>query len=401
MGQLVFQATLGGQVNLVGPNTASTFNLDVPAVNSTLSTTSGTETLTNKTLTTPVINGFTGSTAIVNIGSGQFYKDTAGNIGVGVTPSVYSTGKVVEVGYAGNAFWGYSANTNLVTQNTNLVAGTFKYSSTNPASYYQQSAGVHSWGIAPSGTAGNTIIFTQAMTLTAAGELLVGTTTATGVLTLKGTSQAVHQYTGSTGGFSFGQYNSSGDASINNGANAPLLFATNNTERARITSDGNLLVGTTSNGLIAARTCITSTVGEYGTAYQSPSNGGVYYHIVFGQNTTNVGSITSTGGVTTYAVASDYRLKTVIGAVSGAGERIDALEPIEYEWKVDGSRTRGFLAHKFQEIYAGSVVGAKDAVDAEGKPVYQQMQAGTAEVIADLVAEIQSLRQRVAQLESN
>ena len=32
MGQLVFQATLGGQVNLVGPNTASTFNLNVPAV---------------------------------------------------------------------------------------------------------------------------------------------------------------------------------------------------------------------------------------------------------------------------------------------------------------------------------------------------------------------------------
>ena len=36
MGQLVFQATLGGQVNLVGPNTASTFNLNVPAVSSTI-----------------------------------------------------------------------------------------------------------------------------------------------------------------------------------------------------------------------------------------------------------------------------------------------------------------------------------------------------------------------------
>jgi hypothetical protein len=55
MGQLVFQATLGGQVNLVGPNTASTFNLNVPAVSSTLATLTGTETFTNKTLTSPTL----------------------------------------------------------------------------------------------------------------------------------------------------------------------------------------------------------------------------------------------------------------------------------------------------------------------------------------------------------
>jgi hypothetical protein len=101
-----------------------------------------------------------------------------------------------------------------------------------------------------------------------------------------------------------------------------------------------------------------------------------------------------------YVSVSDYRLKTVVGPVSGAGARIDALEPVEYTWNASGEHTRGFLAHKFQEVYAGSVSGAKDAVDAEGKPVYQAMQASTSEVIADLVAELQSLRARVAQLES-
>jgi hypothetical protein len=51
-------------------------------------TLSGSQTLTNKTLTNPVINGFTGNTAVVNIGSGQFYKDTSGNIGIGTaTPT--------------------------------------------------------------------------------------------------------------------------------------------------------------------------------------------------------------------------------------------------------------------------------------------------------------------------
>ena len=38
MGQLVFQATAGGQVALVGPNPSSNFSINVPAVNSTLAT---------------------------------------------------------------------------------------------------------------------------------------------------------------------------------------------------------------------------------------------------------------------------------------------------------------------------------------------------------------------------
>jgi len=40
-------------------------------------------------------------------------------------------------------------------------------------------------------------------------------------------------------------------------------------------------------------------------------------------------------------------------------------------------------------------------VDADGKPKYQSMQASTSEVIANLVAELQSLRQRVAALENS
>jgi hypothetical protein len=113
-----------------------------------------------------------------------------------------------------------------------------------------------------------------------------------------------------------------------------------------------------------------------------------------------VGSITTNGSATLYNTTSDYRLKTVIGSVSDAGTRIDALEPIEYDWNNGGGRTKGFLAHKFAEVYPNSVSGEKDAVDAEGKPVYQAMQASSSEVMADLVAEIQSLRKRVAQLES-
>jgi hypothetical protein len=167
-----------------------------------------------------------------------------------------------------------------------------------------------------------------------------------------------------------------------------------------------LLVGTTSvfsNAKLTVSTTATDgiastqgTTGGYCFLSNALTNGGTFYHASFGENGTQRGSITSNGTITTYNTTSDYRLKTVIGPVANAGQRIDALQPVEYTWNSNGSRTRGFLAHQFQEVYAGSVSGTKDAVDAEGKPMYQAMQASTSEVIADLVAEIQDLRKRLA-----
>ena len=52
----------------------------------TTSTGSGANVLgTSPTLTTPVINGFTGDTSVINIGSGQVYKDASGNVGIGLS----------------------------------------------------------------------------------------------------------------------------------------------------------------------------------------------------------------------------------------------------------------------------------------------------------------------------
>ncbi len=52
---------------------------------------SGTQTLTNKTLTNPAINGFTGDTSVINIGSGQVYKDASGNVGIGTASNLASS----------------------------------------------------------------------------------------------------------------------------------------------------------------------------------------------------------------------------------------------------------------------------------------------------------------------
>jgi hypothetical protein len=173
------------------------------------------------------------------------------------------------------------------------------------------------------------------------------------------------------------------------------------TQAMTLDSSGNLLVGTTSTEN-SSKIAMTFTSANNGLALNETSNSNNTLFLFFRQSSVTIGSVSRVGTTSAviYNTTSDYRLKNVVGAVTGSGERIDALEPVEYEWKADGLRTRGFLAHQFQEVYAGSVTGSKDAVDAEGKPVYQAMQASSSEVIADLVAEIQSFRKRLAALEA-
>jgi hypothetical protein len=67
-----------------------TNSTDVIEVANAPATEAGTQTLTNKTLTNPTINGFTGDTSVINVGSGQLYKDASGNVGVGTSSPGFS-----------------------------------------------------------------------------------------------------------------------------------------------------------------------------------------------------------------------------------------------------------------------------------------------------------------------
>jgi hypothetical protein len=197
-----------------------------------------------------------------------------------------------------------------------------------------------------------------------------------------------------------GAYNGNeGGLDIRTASNYIVLSDGDGNPRQIIDNSGNALFGT-----VAAQAPVTA-VGASSSAVLSldrTSNIDATLRdmVQFRRSVTSVGSITCSNTLTSYNTTSDYRLKNVIAPVTNAGERLDLLKPIEYEWKSTGGNTKGFLAHQFAEVYPNSVSGEKDAVDDEGNPVYQAMQASTPEVMADLIAEIQSLRKRVALLES-
>jgi hypothetical protein len=116
---------------------------------------------------------------------------------------------------------------------------------------------------------------------------------------------------------------------------------------------------------------------------------------VFYYNASPIGSITQNGTTAVaYNTSSDYRLKDNPQPLTNSGAFIDALKPKTWNWKADGSKGVGFIAHEVQEVSPGSVVGEKDGEQ------MQAMEYGSAEFIANIIAEIQSLRARVAQLEA-
>ena len=169
----------------------------------------------------------------------------------------------------------------------------------------------------------------------------------------------------------------------------------------------------------------------FNLGHSSSSIGGSAY-VYFGYNNGGIGSITQNGTTAVaYNTTSDYRLKNNPQALTNSGTFIDALQPKTWSWAQDGSKGVGFLAHEVQTVSANTVTGAKDAVedigtiiDSKGKivhenvihpsqlqtdetwiktgtrPVYQSMEYGSAEFVANIVAELQSLRKRVAAVES-
>jgi len=171
-------------------------------------------------------------------------------------------------------------------------------------------------------------------------------------------------------------------------------FNGSSTERLRIDSSGNLLVGTTSLPSSSVQGVKISNPVLGACLFSSGAITSTVNQLAFVNGNGTVGTITTNGSATAYNTSSDYRLKDVDGPITNSGAYIDALNPVQGSWKADGSRFIGLIAHEVQEVSETPIAtGEKDGEE------MQAMDYSAPELIANLIAEIQSLRARVAQLE--
>ena len=375
--------------------------------------------------------------------------DSSGNLGLGVTPSAWFTsGKAVQVG-AGASLTGTTTASQMLLGANYYFNGTNNiYIASQQASYYQQLSGVHSWYTAASGTAGNAISFTQAMTLDASGNLGVGETSPSSYGKLTVTDQAVPNggtylavrggYPGYAGAYGYGlkiydKDNTTPYFIVGSDYTFTINKFTSSgtyTTALKLDAAGNLLVGSTSaisgfnnqvssTGSSTNRGCLivgrttAATSGVCGSliafngsnavcGFDLQSNGannsGFIQSYTYNAGAYAQGPYVNTGG-TSWTTASDERLKDISGVIEGALEKTASLRAIEYTLKSDPSKIErvGLVAQDVQKVLPQAV-----SEDSEGYLGVQYTDTIPLLVAAiqELSAQNKALEDRLAKLEA-
>jgi hypothetical protein len=330
--------------------------------------------------------------------------DSSGNLGLGITPSAWqSTFRALQVGSGTVLYNNSSSNGTFLGSNFYWNGSNNIYIASTTASAYGQVSGQHQWYTAPSGTAGNAITFTQAMTLDNSGRLLLGTTSAVGgsstmmsvvqpnasydaKLTVSAGAGTTSSYTAYINNYvaTIGIENSSGGnlvggsspyaVILSNSGAYPIQFGTSNTVRATIDSSGNLLVGTTNTSPTAGignKITVDATAPYFATVGSSSSSGNAAYtlystgagayrfYVDYG------GTVHATSIVIT--AISDERLKENIKDIDTGLSTIMALKPRRFDWKEGKGQNKknaaGFIAQEFETVFPESIGLSKAGED--------------------------------------
>jgi hypothetical protein len=181
------------------------------------------------------------------------------------------------------------------------------------------------------------------------------------------------------------------------------IFATGATERMRIDSGGFTYINCTSSvaSVSSYSNILFDGVAYFGMSIKTSlaSAGSTFAAFVNSSGTTQGSIYANATNTVQYLTSSDYRLKENIAPMVGALEKVSALKPVTYNWKVDGSSSQGFIAHELAEVSPECVGGEKDAVDADGNPKYQGVD--TSFLVATLTAAIQEQQALITQLQAD
>ena len=382
MGQLVFQATLGGQVNLVGPNTASTFNINVPAVAGNMVTTGDTGTVTSTMLATSVY------TAPGTIGSGT------ANSGAFTTLSASST-------VSGTGFSTYLASPPAIG-GTTAAAGTFT-SLTDSGNLTFTGTSNRITGDFSNATDASKVLF-QTSTATSAtilGVIPNGAVTSTGLYFFNDPS------TLNCGRLDIGLLSGGTEARISStrvgtGTYLPMTFLTGGSERMRIDTSGNVLVGATAAtnaGKVISFFNSTTNVGL--VSNDTSATAGATYFIA-SNNGTNIGSIARVGATSTvvYNTTSDQRLKSNITDSNAVLPTLMNVKVRQFDW-TDGEvhQDYGFIAQELEPVLSGIVTKGKTKEDT-WQLDYSRLTPHLVKAIQELKAIVDTQAAKIAALEA-
>jgi len=157
--------------------------------------------------------------------------------------------------------------------------------------------------------------------------------------------------------------------------NNSMQFKTNDSERMRIDSYGEIFVNKTANNFNAnggmwtdggERISLTRDGDEVAVATNFINTSG--YPMAFHYSGSTVGTIRSTNNSTSYNTSSDYRLKENEVAISDGIKRLKNLKPYRFNFKNDKDKTvDGFFAHEVSSVVPEAISGDKDAMAVKTK----------------------------------